>query len=86
MTIGQYNPRSRGGVAYADLTRELLARAAAEAPGEGGAISMVPSFPAVATLDPRPEADPETEDLAPASPDELEPQLSADAPEGTIDG
>jgi chromosome partitioning protein len=86
MTIGQYNPRSRGGVAYADLTRELLARAAAEAPGEGGAISMVPSFPAVATLDPHPEADPETDDLAPASPNELEPQLSADAPEGTIDG
>jgi chromosome partitioning protein len=34
MTIGQYNPRSRGGVAYADLTRELLARAAAEAASE----------------------------------------------------
>jgi chromosome partitioning protein len=31
MTIGQYNPRSRGGIAYADLTRELLERAADEA-------------------------------------------------------
>jgi hypothetical protein len=31
MTIGQYSPKSRGGIAYADLTRELLARVAREA-------------------------------------------------------
>lgn len=31
MTIGQYSPKSRGGIAYADLTRELLGRVAREA-------------------------------------------------------
>ncbi len=30
MTIGQYSPKSRGGIAYADLTRELLNRVARE--------------------------------------------------------
>lgn len=32
MTIGQYSPRSRGGVAYAELTREIMARAEASEP------------------------------------------------------
>ena len=31
MPIGQYSPKSRGGIAYADLTRELLGRVAREA-------------------------------------------------------
>jgi chromosome partitioning protein len=87
MTIGQYNPRSRGGMAYADLTRELLERAAAEASGEPGSISAPDSIlAATAASDPRPEAEPEGDDLAPASAGELEPQLSAEAPEGSIDG
>ena len=34
MTIGQYSPRSRGGIAYADLTREFLDRVGEELPIE----------------------------------------------------
>jgi chromosome partitioning protein len=73
MTIGQYNPRSRGGVAYADLTRELLARAAAEAAAEA-----VPISSAAAGTD--------ANDPADAASSELESQLGAEAPEGIIDG
>ena len=79
MTIGQYNPRSRGGVAYADLTRELLARAAAEAASEAVPISAADSIPqAVAGTEANGPAD--------AASNELESQLGAEAPEGTIDG
>jgi chromosome partitioning protein len=39
LPIGQYSPRSRGGIAYADLTREVLARAGADAPPELVSIS-----------------------------------------------
>ena len=79
MTIGQYNPRSRGGVAYADLTRELLARVAAEAASEAVPISAAESIPpAVAGTEAKGPAD--------AASNELESQLGAEAPEGTIDG
>jgi len=79
MTIGQYNPRSRGGVAYADLTRELLARAAAEAASEAVPISAADAIPpAVAGTEAKGPAD--------AASNELESQLGAEAPEGTIDG
>jgi chromosome partitioning protein len=78
MTIGQYNPRSRGGVAYADLTRELLARAAAEA-SEAVPISAAASIPPAAAGT---DAD-GPDDMASS---ELESQLGAEAPEGIIDG
>ena len=35
LPIGQYSPKSRGGIAYAELTRELLARAEGAARPEG---------------------------------------------------
>ncbi|HXA42012.1 MAG TPA: ParA family protein [Candidatus Solibacter sp.] len=44
MTIGQYSPKSRGGIAYADLTRELLSRVATEAPS-GLAVQMGAAAP-----------------------------------------
>jgi chromosome partitioning protein len=78
MTIGQYNPRSRGGVAYADLTRELLARAAAEAASEAVPISAAASIPpAAAGTDANGPAD--------MASSELESELGAEAPEGIID-
>jgi chromosome partitioning protein len=75
MTIGQYNPRSRGGTAYADLTREIIARAAGESPGSlagvaqplGHAGALVTTASADTTF-------------------ETEPQVGAEAPEGVIDG
>lgn len=79
MTIGQYNPRSRGGVAYADLTRELLARAAAEAASEAVPISAADSIPPAV-------AGTEANGPANAASNELESQLGAEAPEGIIDG
>jgi len=78
MTIGQYNPRSRGGVAYADLTGELLARAAAEAASEAVPISAAASIPpAAAGTDANGPAD--------MASSELESELGAEAPEGIID-
>jgi chromosome partitioning protein len=82
MTIGQYNPRSRGGLAYADLTREILARGAGETLGEASSISAPAPAPGTAEGD----ADPQPDRIAEIGPDELESLLGAEAPEGIIDG
>ena len=73
MTIGQYNPRSRGGAAYADLTREIIARAAGE--------SREPA--AVEVQRQRPTAAPTT---TAETTFETQSQIGAEAPEGVIDG
>lgn len=75
MTIGQYNPRSRGGVAYAELAQEIMARAEG-APAE--------SEPAAAAAMGRVEA---AAVAIPADPtDETYSNIGAEAPEGVIDG
>jgi chromosome partitioning protein len=87
--IGQYSQRSRGGLAYAELTRELMARAEGGAP-EGGA-SAVDVGGAEKTSD-RAEAaavvpaDAGTSSAGPSTNDDIGPELSAEAPEGIIDG
>jgi chromosome partitioning protein len=79
LPIGQYSPRSRGGVAYADLTRELLARTAADAASEAGSITTATSIgPRAAGRDEDEHAD--------AVANDFESQLGAEAPEGIIDG
>jgi chromosome partitioning protein len=82
MTIGQYNPRSRGGVAYADLTREILARGAGGTLSEASSISAPAPAPGTAGGD----VDPQPDKIAEIAPDELESLLGAEAPEGIIDG
>jgi chromosome partitioning protein len=82
MTIGQYNPRSRGGLAYADLTREILSRGAVETLGEASSISAPAPAPGTTGGD----ADPQPDKIAEIAPDELESLLGAEAPEGIIDG
>jgi chromosome partitioning protein len=73
MTIGQYNPRSRGGVAYADLAREIMARAAAAQPAAASGESPGPG---------EVTASPEADDVT----YETHSQIGAQAPEGVIDG
>jgi hypothetical protein len=86
--IGQYSPRSRGGLAYAELTRELMARAEGDKP-EGGASAV--DVGAEKTSD-RAEAavvvpaGAGTSSAGPSANDDIGPELSAEAPEGIIDG
>jgi chromosome partitioning protein len=87
--IGQYSPRSRGGLAYAELTRELMARAEGEAP-EGGANAV--DMGGAEKASDRAEAavvvpaDAGTSSAGPSANDHIGPELSAEAPEGIIDG
>jgi chromosome partitioning protein len=88
MPIGQYSPKSRGGVAYAELTRELMARA------EGGVSEISselvrPTGSQTIAKDPgdgvqAADQDPAAIGARPA--EENEPELGAEAPEGIIDG
>jgi chromosome partitioning protein len=87
--IGQYSPRSRGGLAYAELTRELMARAeggapegAANAVDVGGAERTSDRAEAAAVV----PADAGTSSAGPSANDDIGPELSAEAPEGIIDG
>jgi chromosome partitioning protein len=87
MPIGQYSPKSRGGLAYADLTRELMARAEGEGvdgageaqrdgspPVEGVSAPIIPPVP----LEPTTTGSRATDEIVSA--------LGAEAPEGIIDG
>jgi chromosome partitioning protein len=75
MTIGQYNPRSRGGAAYADLTREIIARTAGEPAIIPAVVPQSPPYPDAAEALMSSEAS-----FEPQS------QIGAEAPEGVIDG
>ena len=89
MPISQYSPRSRGGVAYAELTRELLVRAEGRSPQVTGEVSD-----AEGTV---PSLDEEPGDGMPAAPsdslamgaganEDNGSESGAEAPEGIIDG
>jgi chromosome partitioning protein len=75
MTIGQYNPRSRGGMAYAELTRELLSRAGADSAADGrdGPKQRVVDGASTSAVEGQPDV-------------EFQSEIGAHAPEGSIDG
>jgi chromosome partitioning protein len=89
LPIGQYSPRSRGGVAYADLARELMERAEADAPGADGDVEVALETAQVRQGAPTDGLQPAAHDLAAegaGGPEDIGSDLGAEAPEGIIDG
>ena len=88
LPIGQYSPKSRGGVAYAELTRELMARAERGMSAVGDRL-VGPAGSQAITKDPGDgvqAADQDPAAIAAPATEENGPELGAEAPEGIIDG
>jgi chromosome partitioning protein len=88
LPIGQYSPRSRGGLAYAELAAELMARAEGNAPGLEGEEDQSRRTPPSTKFasDGGVGAEPGPATAGDGGTDETGSELGAEAPEGIIDG